>query len=498
MLHEVTARLRPRTGWESQDLGLAIARSMVGKILVQWCVILFPIWAILFWLLWDSPGWLLFVAWWLKPVYDRIPLFTMGRSLFGQQTSLKDAVKAAPALIFKGNLYFLTFGRFSFYRCFSMPVKILESSTYSNYRKRVSVLLRQGDSTVFWVTLAWMLTSFLGVIGMFLLLRSMVVQDELMNGEEFMSRFFGTHGFTAENSLWRLISLLFLVVTTLTELFYVGSGFGLYLNSRSHLEGWDIEVAFRSLALRLGRIAAAPTLLVAMLFWQVGAQQLQAKAPATPTVEKVQPISRTPSPLDVVKDVKSSPDFTVHSETHQVYQNSSSTGSSSSSSSSSNLDYSFIGLIGPFILWGSIAALVLLIAYLIYRNRHLFIFHRESRNIPEPPQAKVVMGMNVTAEALPKDIPTTAWEHWLAGDAHGAIRLLYAGSLSWMIQRGGLPIRESDTEGDCVRHSSSLTDGTQTHYFSFLTDTWKRIAYGKRSPAATEMEQLVKQWPFLK
>ena len=35
------------------------------------------------------------------------------------------------------------------------------------------------------------------------------------------------------------------------EPFYVAAGFGLYLNRRTMLEGWDIEVALR-------RIAAAP------------------------------------------------------------------------------------------------------------------------------------------------------------------------------------------------------------------------------------------------
>jgi hypothetical protein len=234
---------------------------------------------------------------------------------------------------------------------------------------------------------------------------------------------------------------------------------------------------------------------------QIGAQELQAKAPTIPSVEKEHPRMRNSSPLEVVKEIKTSPEFTVHSETRQVFQQSgspSSSSSSSSSGSSSNLDFSILGLLGPFAFWGIIGALVLLIVYLIYRNRHIFIFNRSGREAPDVPQAKVVMGMNVTAEALPKDIPTTAWEQWLAGDAHGAIRLLYAGSLSWMIQRGGLPIRESDTEGDCIRHSSALPDGSQTNYFSFLTDSWKRIAYGKRSPESTEMEQLVKQWPFLK
>ena len=114
------------------------------------------------------------------------------------------------------------------------------------------------------------------------------------------------------------------------------------------------------------------------------------------------------------------------------------------------------------------------------------------------PKARVVLGMNVTPEALPSDIPSAAWQRWLAGDVHGALRLLYAGSLSWMIQPGGLPIRESDTEGDCVRHSSKLDNNTQSGYFQTLTNAWVRNAYGRKAPATPEMEQFVKQWPFIK
>ena len=50
----------------------------------------------------------------------------------------------------------------------------------------------------------------------------------------------------------------------LLEPFYVAAGFGLYLNRRTLLEGWDIEVALRRIAERHAAaavIAAAVALL---------------------------------------------------------------------------------------------------------------------------------------------------------------------------------------------------------------------------------------------
>ena len=44
--------------------------------------------------------------------------------------------------------------------------------------------------------------------------------------------------------------LAYLVALFLIEPLYVASDFTLYLNRRTELEGWDIEIAFRQLAAR--------------------------------------------------------------------------------------------------------------------------------------------------------------------------------------------------------------------------------------------------------
>lgn len=478
MLHEVTARLRPRTGWESQDLGLAMVRGMIGRLLVQWLVVLVPLWALLTFLLWDRPILLLFILWWLKPVYDRLPLFSLGRRLFGQQTKLRDVLRAAPKLLLVGNIYFLTFGRFSFYRSFSMPVKVLEGGKFSAYRRRVSTLLRVGDSTVFWVTFAWFITTILGVIGCYLFLDSWSGETE-SSPAEMWARFTGRGWRDADLELWRTIAMLYLFVVTLTEPFYVGSGFGLYINARSHLEGWDIEVAFRALSSRIQQSMVAPLLICSLIFFQsLSSAQAQ------------------DDPKEIIDKVKAHPDFKVHQEEITVNDD----VFSPSNLPSTNFDGSFLSglaVMAKIVFWVLIALLVGYLIYLIVKNRHLFV--RSNRGAPPPePKARVVLGLDVTAEALPADIAAAARERWLAGDIYGALRLLYAGSLSWMIQRASLPIRESDTEGDCVRHSKKLWDPNQISYFQQLTQAWVRNAYGKKSPMAEEMEQFVTQWPFLK
>jgi len=52
---------------------------------------------------------------------------------------------------------------------------------------------------------------------------------------------------TQSPSLSRFLNLLTFVADTLIEPYFVAAGFSLYINRRSELEGWDVEVAFRQM-----------------------------------------------------------------------------------------------------------------------------------------------------------------------------------------------------------------------------------------------------------
>jgi hypothetical protein len=497
MVPEVTARLRPRSGWESQDLGIAMVRGRLGRLLWQWCVVMVPLWVLLAVLLRDHPWAFFWITWWLKPLYDRVPLFTLGRRLFGQETSLREVLRELPRLMFKGNWYFLTLGRLSFFRCFSLPVKILEGGKFSDYRRRVSVLLRHGDSTVMWVTLGWFLCSVFTVLGCWQLWDSLTVDPEASEDGPLFYRMFANSWRHADATLIWTLSVLHLAAMTLTEIFYVGAGFGLYLNSRSHLEGWDIEVSFRSLSARLKELAGPALVgLFALLLLTTPASAAQRVdrdrdwnsdevAPRQSMKLNKQNVARE------TKVVKSDEAFKVHTEEYTVYDDV--TGSSYDLG-----DFAWLGAIISFIGWGLLGLAIAALLWALYRHRHIFARGESKPEAPEDVKARVVMGMDVSPEALPQNIPDAAAACWRAGDIRGALRLLYAGSLHWMIERARLPIRESDTEGDCLRHSKQLTEPLQTQYFQALTQIWMGHAYGHRMPDASSMEQCINQWPFRK
>ena len=83
-LEDLTAEVRPRTHWEAVDLGFALVRRHFPRLLLAWLLCIGPLWAVLLLLTrWVPVGLIVFVIWWLKPIYGRLPLFHLSRALFG-------------------------------------------------------------------------------------------------------------------------------------------------------------------------------------------------------------------------------------------------------------------------------------------------------------------------------------------------------------------------------------------------------------------------------
>ncbi|MBP7950353.1 MAG: DUF4129 domain-containing protein [Verrucomicrobiales bacterium] len=507
MLEAVTARLRPRNPWEGLDLGLAMARRSYARLMLQSLAVLLPFWGVLAALLWRHPGWFLFLTWWLKPAYARLPLFTLSRILFGQKTSHREFFRAVPGLLFRDNLHFLTWGRFSFWRCFTMPALVLEKSSYGSYRRRAAVLMRHGGSQAMSFGIAWMAATLGLIIGGFKLAGWLVPRFLSEDLSEVMRITVTSSTYEAEPAVYWTLNVLHLAAMLLLEIFYVGAGFGLYLNSRTHLEGWDIEITFRSLAERLSSTAAVAVLAA----WAMFAGNSLAAAPkwqsapppsvsvesdgADPAIEEAhgKAAPETAAARELIGKIKAHPDFKVHTEEIKVR------AAQSAPKSDVRLpDLSFMQYLGSALFYLILALLAAGLGWLIYKNRHLFLPSKEGKGSgrEEKEGPRTVLGLDIRPETLPANIQQAAMQRWLTGDAHGALRLLYAGSLSWMVERAGLPIRESDTEGDCLRHASALPDLPRTDYFQELTDQWIHSAYARQAPPGPTMERLLHGWPF--
>lgn len=98
-LSDASVAIRPRTAWEAMDLGVLMAREHRWLLMSSWALVSLPVFALLTVLLWESPLAAVLLFWWLKPAFDRLPLYILSKALFGETPSVKQAVRHWPRLL---------------------------------------------------------------------------------------------------------------------------------------------------------------------------------------------------------------------------------------------------------------------------------------------------------------------------------------------------------------------------------------------------------------
>ncbi|MDO9624339.1 MAG: DUF4129 domain-containing protein, partial [Pseudomonas sp.] len=278
-LTDASVAIRPRSPWEALDLGVLLARRHAGLLMASWALVTVPIFALLCLLLWDSPGWAIFAFWWLKPAYERLPLYILARALFGDTPSLKQALKALPSLLRPQLLASLTWRRFSPTRSFDLPVLQLEGLSGQARSQRLVVLGQRDARAASWLTVVGMhleIALWLGLASLFYLL--LPAQIELDWSWQSLANA------AVDEWLWleHLSNLLYVLVLIVWEPVYVACGFTLYLNRRTALEGWDIELVFRQLRQRLTGVAYALLLGCGLLLLQTPTAAMAAEIVTSP------------------------------------------------------------------------------------------------------------------------------------------------------------------------------------------------------------------------
>ena len=143
------------------------------------------------------------------------------------------------------------------------------------------------------------------------------------------------------------------------------------------------------------------------------------------------------------------------------------------------------------LLWLALAAVIVLIV--IYRERLLALLPRRRPREDAAP-ASVIAGMDLRPESLPDDVTAAARDLLRAGDARGCVGLLYRASLSVLVNRFGLELPASATEGDCLRRILRAPEPERGSYFRELTRVWLDVAYAGRAPEAERIEALCDDW----
>ncbi|MCB1241375.1 MAG: DUF4129 domain-containing protein [Verrucomicrobiales bacterium] len=503
-IEDITAVIRPRAPWEAVDLGFVLTRQHLPKLLGLWLGLIVP-WWLLCMAVFGASWWTFFLIWFLKPAYDWLAVFYLGRALFGTKPGWQEVIRGTPLPLLRNALDIMLLRRLSTGRALLLPVRVLEGQTGSAYGKRSRVISSHGGGTALSLMACCGIFEVLGTCGVAALVYGFLPDlmkpelaevGEMILGDELQD----------PTSLLRWILLLsYLVAMPFIELFYVGGGFGLYLNTRTHMEGWDIDLTFRSIADRLdiqGAKDAKPDLSgVSLPVWFLAALSLGLSGASARTAESGSPSVNLPdakreaaviepgkTPGDTMDKVLAHEDFKVHKKKIRVYRQ---------NAPQVPVVGTLFGHLFQVLVWILVVALVAGAIYWVVR--HAYLFNRGVGGKPSSHlvrRAAVVMGMDIRPEALPSDIPRAARKLWSEGLGREALGLLYRGAISRLVAEVRLPIEESDTEGDCLIRARQAGEEARPDYLSELTTVWTQAAYGGTLPREDHMLRLCEAWPF--
>lgn len=486
-LADVRLELRPRTAWEAVDLGQLMYRRWWGALHLSWLLTFLPLAVGLGIVFRSEPRYALLALWWLLPLIERAPLHVLGRKAFGSDPTFGDLLGALPRLWSRRVLWRLTVARFSPWRGFAAPIAVLEQQGGGAARRRGNTLLGAGQEGSVALGLTFVCWAFqIGLALSALMLISTLLPEPFAATVNDALRDHLSGDIPPGGALWPGLLLYAVGCFALSVVgpLFVAANFALYLNRRTFLEGWDVEVAFRSLAARLAgparRVGALVLLFAIVLAPGTGLGVLRAQD-AGGNVDAREHVGT------VVDEVLAHPDFDrTTTETRRVGE----------SNASPNLPG--LGVVAQLVRAMLVIVAVAGLLILIYQAVRSYEKRRTGPVVEALPPPVEVAGMDVRPESLPDDPASAALVLWNQGQPRVALGLLYRASIASLVRSFGVPIVDGDTEGVClervVAHPFESVAPTPLEPFAGLTVVWQACAYGGRFPSTGEFEQLVGGW----
>lgn len=504
-LEDFAIRLRRRTPWEAMDLGHAMLRAWARPACGAWFATYWPAGILLLLLLWPWQEYAILVIWWWKPFFDRVLLHVFSRRVFGAEAGLRETLRALPALLRgPGMLSGLTLRRLGMARSFLLPVWQLEEQRGAAARGRFRVLALRYRGYAAWLTFVCANLSGILLFGMIMLLAAMGPGDSaaLSPGQWFGDDVSEARRFAA--------NLMFMLAETLVEPLYVASGFSLYLNRRSELEAWDIELGFRRLAER--RAAPAPASRALALLVAGAAAFLLALPAAGPVAAQPAEEPEPPAALGAADPEAARPAVRggpatparraidavladpVFGQAKQDWRWERRTRPPADEgwgawTKALGRALDFLAEVMKGFVW-IVAGLAL--AGALYLARRLWGGWSPA---PRREAPEFLFGLDLRPAALPADVAAAARAAWAAGRGVEALSLLYRGALVALIHRHQVEFAAGDTEEDCLRRATGHLPAGAGACFADLVGCWGRAAYGHRLPPPEAMGALLDAWP---
>jgi hypothetical protein len=498
----LSVALRQRDPWEATDLGIALWRRHFVAIMKAWFGLTLPILALLAGLFWALDA--LWVAsllmCWLKPFFDRIPLFVLSRAVFGSVPTTRQSLRA-PELLRPGVLAWLTWRRLHPARSLLLPVDLLEGVSGARRGARASVLLRAVGAQAIGLISAFAAIEFACLV-------SLLTVGLLFVPTEFLSESARAVWSTMLEQPPRWAQLLMLLLwwlsVSLVEPVYVAAGFGLYLHRRTQLEAWDLELVFRRLATRTRALASAVAALLPIALLCAAGVAFSTPARAESPPKKSPPVL---TPAQMLGGSARAPDEKFERALDRAYKDPALARTRKvthwvlrtprdrvQEKTPAPAWLKAIGWVvsamAEYGLWFLAALLLLFVLWRLPRwlpwvQRQL----REEEALPEVHEQALPEQL-----PLPDDVPAAVEALWRGGRRRDALALLYRAGVERLADRLQLAFPPGATEADCLRRARRLTDEAARASFTDVVRTWQRAAYARQFPDDATFAALVAGW----
>lgn len=478
-LERLALRLRPRTSFEAIDLGAAMLRQWWQPVMRVWFAVYVPVLSLLTLVFQDRLWIAVAIAWWLKPLFDRFVLHVLSRAAFGDTPSVRQTLADWRVILSPGLPAALSLSRLDPARSFNLAIWQLEQQRGRAARQRARVLGRKARGYASVLLLAAL--HFEAVLWLSITLLAGLLAPASSQQAEW--DFFGFLSGNFRGAFDPLDMLFYGLAVSVIEPLYVASGFALYLNRRTLLEGWDIELGLRRLAMRL---QGAPALLALLLLLTMPIVLFSAAPLAF-----AQTGSASKSAKEEVAEVLKAPEFGEFKDGYR---------------------WEYIGKrredepIKPWAGFASIAQLLAelgriaiyllaaaaLVVVIVYARR--LTTRRAITELSDyrPPDA--LFGWALQPASLPEDVAQVSQQLIEAGHVREGLSLLYRGALSALIHRYRVALSASDTEGEVLRAAAQALPAGASSYLSGLVVAWQATAYAGRLANAASASHLCAGW----
>jgi len=506
-LENLQIALAQRTPWQAMDLGLQVTRKHY-KSLFLISAITTSVLALVLLAICQNAVFASVLLFWFKPIVERPLLFFISRAIFSDAPTIKQSLLCLKGFTNRLGFKALFIHRVSISRSFNDPVVVLEGLQGDIRSNRLHVL-HNTDNGSAWLSMLGIHIEFalqmtLLVLPLFLLPSGLIELDV----DNFLA--------SDNSAITALTFLTYAFSVALVAPFYVCCGFILYLNQRTHLEAWDIELGFKKISTRFANLSTLNSFsIISALILACVMSSSPSPAWAEESEQQTEPTEyeAQQAELAAIEEYysasESSDSKQVRNALSEVLNSDIFGKHYKEKDYSIDWDWSWdlepnedkknalpwLELIKDFALYFKylmILLLALLLCYILIKYQPWLYFSRFNRQQEEKPRS--ILGMDMSQQSLPDNFINVIEEHLIQQQFRPALSLMFRAHLINAIHVKKVPFKQSNTEQECLVIMLAHSPQDEAQCFAELVTHWQMLAYAHQSVNLAAIKSLFNHW----